>query len=73
MTEELNCELIQQAVAGNLIAINQIVQLYEPYINTLSTEKLYDNEGNEYIGVNVTLKNDLRTKLIQMIQAYKIL
>ncbi len=72
MTKGLNYELIKKAVSGDEIAINKIVAIYEPYINTLASEPVYDRDGNEYIGINVDLQDHLRSKLIQVIQEFKI-
>ena len=73
MKNELNYELIERAVSGDEVAINRIVSIYEPYINTLASKPLYDSEGNEYIGINVDLKEHLTSKLINMINEYKII
>ena len=73
MKNELNYELIERAVSGDETAIKQIVSIYEPYINTLASKSLYDSEGNEYIGINVDLKEHLTSKLINMINEYKII
>ena len=40
MTKGLNYELIKKAVSGDEVAINKIVKIYEPYINTLVSTKL---------------------------------
>lgn len=72
MTNGLNFELIQSAVSGDQDAINRIVAIYEPYINTLSSQTLYDKDGNEVIGVNVDLHDYLKSKLIHVIHTYKI-
>ncbi len=72
MTDELNSTLIRKAVSGDEIAINKILAIFEPLINTLVTEPLYDKAGNEYIGVNVDLQDYLRDKVIQAIRTYKI-
>lgn len=72
MTNGLSFEMIQKAVSGDEIAINRIVAIYEPYINTLSSQTLYDKDGNEVIGVNVDLHDYLRSKLIHVIHTYKM-
>lgn len=72
MTNGLNFELVQSAVSGDQDAINRIVAIYEPYINTLSSQTLYDKDGNEVIGVNVDLHDYLKSKLIHVIHTYKI-
>ena len=72
MKNKLNYKLIERAVSGDELAINRIVTIYEPYINTLASLQLYDDDGNEYIGVNVDLKDHLTQKLLDLIQTYKI-
>ncbi len=72
MTNGLDFELIREAVSGDETAINRIVDIYEPYINTLSSQTLYDKDGNEVIGVNVDLHDYLKSKLIHVIHTYKI-
>lgn len=72
MTRGLNYNLIYSAVLGNESAIKRIVKIYEPYINTLSSKKLYDEHGNEYIGVDVDMQECLKSKLIDIIIKYKL-
>ena len=71
MKNKLTYKLIERAVSGDEVAINRIVTIYEPYINTLASLQLYDDDGNEYIGVNVDLKDHLTQKLLDLIQTYK--
>ena len=73
MKNELNYELIKKAVSGEQEAIDRIVAIYQPYINTLASKTLYDECGNKYIGINVDLKEHLISKLIKMINEYKII
>lgn len=72
MKSALSYELIERAILGDEDAVNRIVSIYEPYINTLASKSLYDAEGNEYIGVNVDLKDHLVRKLINLIHTYKV-
>lgn len=72
MKNALSYELIERAVSGDETAIKRIISIYEPYINTLASKELYDAEGNEYIGVNVDLKDHLVRKLISLIHTYKL-
>ncbi len=72
MKSALSYELIERAISGDEDAVNRIVSIYEPYINTLASKSLYDAEGNEYIGVNVDLKDHLVRKLINLIHTYKV-
>ena len=68
----LNRNLIEKAASGDPVAINNIVSMYQSYINTLTTMTLFDSEGNEYSGINVDLRERLNAKLIHLIHTYKI-
>mgnify|MGYP004619439037 FL=1 len=72
MKNALSYKLIEQSVSGDETAIDRIVEIYQPYINTLASRTLYDSEGNEYIGVNVDLRDHLTRKLVDIIQKYQI-
>jgi len=72
MKNKLTYLLIKKAVSGDEIAINKIITIYEPYINTLASIPLYDADGNEYVGINVDLKDHLTRKLLELIHTYKI-
>ncbi len=72
MKNKLSYNLIERAVSGDESAVKRIVAIYEPYINTLASKPLYDSEGNEYIGINVDLKDHLTQKLLDLIHTYKI-
>ena len=72
MKSALSYELIERAISGDEDAVNRIVSIYEPYINTLASKPLYDADGNEYIGVNVDLRDHLVRKLISLIHTYKV-
>ncbi len=73
MKNGLNFNLIQAAVSVDKVAIEKIVSIYEPYINKLASKKLFDEEGNEYIGIDIDLKEHLKTKLIEVIFKYRVL
>ena len=73
MTKGLNYELIEAAVLGNERALNRIVSIYSPYINTLSAHKICDRSGNEYIGVDVDLQGGLQQKLIEATMKFAIM
>jgi len=60
-------ETIIQAVHGDVVAINNIVDTYEAYICKLATVKTFDMAGNMYFHVDEELKRTLQTKLITSI------
>jgi len=72
MNNTLTARLIKSAVLGNSISIIKIVEIYQPYINTLASKKLYDDDGCEYIGINVDLQEQLTRKLINLIIKFKV-
>lgn len=72
MTRGLNYSLIRSATSGDEEAIGRILAIYEPYINTLASKKLFDTDGNEFVGIDIDLQEHLKTKLIDVILKYKV-
>lgn len=72
MTKGLSFDLVQKAVNGDTEAIETIICIYEPYINKISSKKLYDKYEKEYLGIDVDLKDTLVAKLIEVITKFKI-
>lgn len=72
MTNGLSYSLIQSAAAGDTTAIEKIVAIYEPYINTLASRTLFDADGNKFIGIDVDLQEHLKSKLIDVILRFKV-
>lgn len=65
MTKGLTMEVLESATRGDAIAINRLVLIFEPYINTLAEKRLKDDEGTEYTGIDINLKDGLIRKLIE--------
>ena len=72
MTKGLSFDLVQKAVNGDAEAIERVICIYEPYINKISSKKLYDKYGKEYLGIDVDLKDTLVAKLIEVITKFKL-
>ena len=72
MTYGLNYELIKSATNGDIDSINMIMRIYEPYINKLSSKRLFADSGNEYMGIDVDLHDRLKRKLLKIIVNYKV-
>ena len=72
MTHGLNYEIIKSAINGDIEAINGLMQIYEPYINKLSTKRLFDKDGREYMGIDLDLHDRLKRKLLKIIVNYKV-
>lgn len=64
--------IIKAASEGDITAINAVLKHYEGYIITLSTRKMYDEDGQVHYCVDETLRRRLETKLITKILAFKI-
>ena len=73
MKSKLSYELIEKAVSGDVEAAQRILKIYEPYINTLASQTLFDKDGDGYMGVNVDLKEHLTCKLLTVISKYIII
>ncbi len=63
---------IQLAVDGDLIAMHEIVQCYEQYINEICTFQNYDVNDKSLVTFNNDLKNVLVNKLLQAIGKFNI-
>ena len=72
MTRGISYDLIQKAVSGDKLAIQKLESIYQPYINELSTKLLFDEEGNEFYGIDVDLQDSLHTKLLDIISKFKV-
>ena len=56
--------IIEDATAGNVMAINMVMKHYEGYITVLATRKMFDEFGQVHYCVDETLRQCLETKLI---------
>ena len=52
-------DVIEEAVTGDVDAINTVLRHYERYILTLSTRTLYDETGTPHLCVDEELKRRL--------------
>ena len=67
MTTGLTYELVKNASNGDAVAIDRVLDIYEPYINVLAAITIKDSGGGQYIGIDVDLKNTLRAKLVDVV------
>ncbi len=65
--ELLSLVVIEAARAGDVGAVEQILNYYSSYINKLCTRTLYDDYGQPYTGVDEYMKCRLENKLIYAI------
>lgn len=68
----LSFPVIAAAASGDVDAINAVLKYYEGYIASLSTRRLYDDEGNSYMVVDEEMRRRLETKLITKIITFKV-
>ena len=64
--------VIAAAANGDVDAINAVLKRYEGYIASLSTRRLYDDDGNSYMVVDEEMRRRLETKLITKILTFKV-
>ena len=57
---------------GDADAMKIVMRHYTSYINYLSVQKLRDENGNTYWGVNEDLRDRLQSKLMQAVLSFKI-
>lgn len=65
--EPVAFEVIEAAVAGDVVAINQIVDYFQPYINSRCRRKFIDESGQIKYGIDEYMKRRMETKLITKI------
>ena len=70
--EPVAFEVIEAAVAGDVVAINQIVDYFQPYINSRCRRKFIDESGQIKYGIDEYMKRRMETKLITKILSFEI-
>lgn len=70
--EPIAFPIIEAAIAGDTVAINQIVDYFQPYINRRCRRKFIDDEGRSHYGIDEYMKRRMETKLITKILDFKI-
>lgn len=70
--EPVAFEVIEAAIAGDVVAINQIVDYFQPYINSRCRRKFIDESGQVKYGIDEYMKRRMETKLITKILSFEI-
>lgn len=70
--DRLTYPLIALAIHGDIVAVNQILKIYEPYIIKLSQKTLFDECGNPHFHIEPEIQRALETKLILAITKFKL-
>lgn len=70
--EPVAFEVIEAAIAGDVVAINQIVDYFQPYINNRCRRKFIDESGQVKYGIDEYMKRRMETKLITKILSFEI-
>ena len=66
--------VILSAMDGNEAALSAVTTHYQKYIRALSTKRVYDNYGNEYVYLDKDMCSHLETKLIcSIVCKFKVL
>jgi len=64
--------VIEAAANGDVDAINKVLKYYESYIITLSSKRLYDEDGKAYVIIDDEMRRTLETKLITKILQFDV-
>jgi hypothetical protein len=64
--------IIVLAVQGDVSAIEEVINHFEPYIIKLSQKTLFDEMGNPHIHVELETKRRLETKLMVALSKFEI-
>lgn len=70
--EPIEYEIIQKAIAGDVVAINQIVEYFQPYIKSKCKRKFIEELGKEHYVVDEYMKRRMETRLITKILDFEI-
>ena len=64
----LNYDLIKRAVHGDEPALEEILRIYEPFINSLVSYDVLGPDGKTHRGINEDWKVQIQMKLVDAIQ-----
>lgn len=70
--EQIAFEVIEAAIRGDAVAINQIIDYFQPYINSRCRRKFIDESGRTRYGIDEYMKRRMETKLITKILGFQI-
>lgn len=65
-------EILEKAVNGDELALEEVLAHYEGYLKTLATRKCVDDWGNVYTVFDDEICNDLRMHLAQKILTFDL-
>lgn len=71
MKKRIEFQVMQQAIQGDAIAINEILEYFDHLINKLAMSKVVDQYGRTYLFIDEYKKSRLQTKLIESILKYQ--
>ena len=67
-THGLNYDLIKRAVHGDKPALEEILRIYEPFINSLVSYDVLGPDGKTHREINEDWKVQIQMKLVDAIQ-----
>jgi hypothetical protein len=69
--EPLEIGVIVSAVGGDESAMRTVLKHYEGYIYALSTKRLFDEDGRQYLFVDDEIKHELEMRLLTKMVTFK--
>lgn len=67
-TDGLNYDLIKRAVHGEKDALEEILRIYEPFHNSLTTREVIGNDGKIHKEIDEDKKIEVQMHLLEVIQ-----
>lgn len=65
-------QTIEQAINGDVLAINEVLKHYHSYINKLSQRVIKNELGKRHMVVDEILRNRIESRLLKTILSFKI-
>jgi vacuolar-type H+-ATPase subunit C/Vma6 len=69
--EPLSLDVIMAAISGKEDEMRAVLKHYEGYINALSTKRLFDEEGRQYLFVDDEMRHELEMRLLTKMVTFK--
>lgn len=67
-TDGLNYDLIKRAVHGEKDALEEILRIYEPFYNSLTTREVIGRDGKIHKEIDEDKKIEVQMHLLEVIQ-----
>jgi hypothetical protein len=70
--EPLPVDVVLAAIGGDEAAMRKVLRYYDGYINALSTKRLFDEDGRQYLFIDDEMKHELQMRLLTKMVTFKV-